>query len=74
MSQCFLKPYEIIGGGISVKVDLCNYATKADLKNATGIDTSKLANKKEFRRKKLIKKKGNKLYVKWKENDNLFNN
>ena len=31
-------------------------------------------NKKEFRRKKLIKKKGNKLYVKWKENNNLFNN
>ena len=28
---------------ISVKVDLSNYATKADLKNATGIDTSKLA-------------------------------
>ena len=23
-----------------VKVDLSNYATKADLKNATGIDTS----------------------------------
>ena len=30
-------------GDINVKVDLSNYATKADLKNATGIDTSKLA-------------------------------
>ena len=45
MSQYFLKPYEIIGGDISVKFDLCNYATKADLKNATGIGTSKLAAK-----------------------------
>ena len=43
MSQYFPKPYEPFGGDISVKVDLSNYATKADLKNATGIDTSKLA-------------------------------
>ena len=28
---------------INVKVDLCNYAIKADLKNATGIDASKIA-------------------------------
>ena len=48
MSQYFLKPYEIIGGDISVKVDLCNYATKADLKNATGIDTFKLAAKSDL--------------------------
>ena len=27
----------------NVKFDLSNYATKADLKNTTGIDTSKLA-------------------------------
>ena len=34
------KPYEPFGGDINVKVDLSNYATKADLKDPTGIDTS----------------------------------
>ena len=34
-----------LGGDINVKIDLSNYAKKADLKNATGIDTSKLAAK-----------------------------
>ena len=43
MSQYFPKLYEPFGGDINVKVDLSNYATKADIKNATGIDTSKLA-------------------------------
>ena len=43
MSQYFPKPYEPFGGDINVKVDLCNYATKADFKNATGFDTYKLA-------------------------------
>ena len=45
MSQYFPKPYEPFGGYINVKVDLSNYATKSDLKNATGVDTSKLASK-----------------------------
>ena len=45
MSQYFPKPYEPFGGDISVKVDLSNYATKADLKNATGVDTSSFAKK-----------------------------
>ena len=43
MSQYFPKPYECFGRYIDVKVDLPNYATKTDLKNATEIDTSKLA-------------------------------
>ena len=43
MSQYFPKLYEPFGRDINVKVDLSNYATKADIKNATGIDTSKLA-------------------------------
>ena len=30
-------------------------------------------NQKEFRIEKVIKKKGNKLYVKWKDYDNSFN-
>ena len=48
MSQYFPKPYEPFGGDIHVKVDLSNYATKSDLKNATGIDTSKLAAKSDL--------------------------
>ena len=45
MSQYFPKPYEPFDGDINVKVDLSNYATKTDLKIATGRDTSKLAAK-----------------------------
>ena len=30
MRQYFPKPYEPFGGNINVKVDLSNYATKAD--------------------------------------------
>ena len=45
MSQCFPKPYEPFGRDINVNVDLSNYATKADLKNSTETDTSKLAAK-----------------------------
>ena len=43
MSQYFPKPYKTFRGNINVKVDLSYYATKLDLKNATGIDTFKLA-------------------------------
>ena len=48
MSQYFPKPYEPFGGGINVKVDLSNYATKANLKNATEIDIFKLAAKSDL--------------------------
>ena len=51
-SQYFRKPYEPFEGDINVKVDLPNYATKADLKNTTGIDTSKLAAKSDLARLK----------------------
>ena len=40
MSQYFLKPYEPFGGDINVKVDLSNYATKADIKNVSYVDSS----------------------------------
>ena len=40
MSQYFPKPYEPFGGDIDVKVDLSNYATKADLKDISHIDIS----------------------------------
>ena len=42
------KPYKPFGGNINVKVDLSNYATRTDFKNATGIDTSKLATKSDL--------------------------
>ena len=32
-------------GKVKVELDFSNYATKTDLKNATGVDTSKLAKK-----------------------------
>ena len=32
MSQYFPKPCEPFGGDINVKIDLSNYATKADIK------------------------------------------
>ena len=43
MSQYFAKPYEPFGGDINVKVDLSNYATKADIKNISHVDTSSFA-------------------------------
>ena len=43
MSQYFPKPYEPVGGDINVKVNLFNYATKADVKNITQVDTSSFA-------------------------------
>ena len=45
MNQYFPKPYEPVGGDINVKIDLSNYAAKADLKNATVADTSEFAKK-----------------------------
>ena len=43
MSQYFPKPYGPFGGDINVKVDLSNYAPKADIKNTSHIDTSSFA-------------------------------
>ena len=40
MSQYFPKSYEPFGGDINVKVNLFNYAAKADIKNISHIDTS----------------------------------
>ena len=45
MSQYLPKPYGTFGRNINVKVDLPNYATKADLKDATRIDTCNFAPK-----------------------------
>ena len=44
MSEHFPKPKSLRAND-KVKLDLSNYATRADLKNTTGIDTSDFANK-----------------------------
>ena len=43
MSEYFPIPYEPFGGDINVKVDLSNYATKAEIKNISHVDTSSFA-------------------------------
>ena len=44
MSEYFPKP-KSLGGRVKVELDLSDYATKADLKNATAVDKSKFAKK-----------------------------
>ena len=41
----FPEPYNRSRNKIKVELDLSNYATKSDLKNATGVDTSKFVKK-----------------------------
>ena len=48
MSQYFSKPYEPFGGNINVKVDLSNYAKKADIKNISHVNASSFALKKNL--------------------------
>ena len=44
MSEYFPKP-KPLRGNVKIELDLPNYATKADLKNETGVDTSGFAKK-----------------------------
>ena len=44
MNEYFSKP-KSLGAIVKVELDLSNYATNADLKNATGADTSDFAKK-----------------------------
>ena len=44
MSEYFPAP-KYLGGNVKFELDLSNFATKTDLKNATGIDTSSFAEK-----------------------------
>ena len=41
----FPEPYNRSRNKIKVELDLSNYATRSDLKNATGVDTSKFVKK-----------------------------
>ena len=43
MRQNFHKPHETFSGDINVKVDLSSYATKAEIKNISHVDTSSFA-------------------------------
>ena len=43
MSQYFPKSFRSFRRNIDVKVDLTNYATKADIKNISHVDTSSFA-------------------------------
>ena len=45
-SEYFQKP-KSLGANVKVESDLSNYATKADLKNATGFDTPDFAKKRK---------------------------
>ena len=41
----YFPPYGRSKNKIEVELNLSNYATKSDLKNATGVDTSQFAKK-----------------------------
>ena len=62
MSQYFPKPFRSFRRNINVKVDLSNYATKADFKNISHVDAlsfalkSNLASLKTEVEKMLLKK------------------
>ena len=44
MSELFPK-WKPLGGNVKINLDFSNYAAKAELKNATGVDTLKFAKK-----------------------------
>ena len=44
MSEYFSEP-NYLEANVKVELDLYNYATKTNLKNATGVDTSSFAKK-----------------------------
>ena len=54
MSQFFPKPNKRYGRNVKVELDIYNYATKSDLKNAAGVDTSNFYKRIEFCSLKLV--------------------
>ena len=59
MSEYFPKP-KSLGANAKVELDLSNFETKTDLKNATGVDTSSFAKKTDLAN---LKSDVNKLYI-----------
>ena len=60
MRQYFPRPFRSIRGNVNVKVDLSNYAKKADIKNISRVDTSSFALKTNLAN---LKTKVYKLYI-----------
>ena len=61
MSQYFPKPFNShFGDSVKVKIDLSNYATKADIKNISHVDTSSFALKTNLAN---LKTEVDKLYI-----------
>ena len=54
MSKYFPKP-KSLGANVKVELDLSNYATKADFKNGTGVDTLDFAKESDFANLKLMR-------------------
>ena len=48
MIQYLPNPYKLFGGNIKIESDLSSYASKAELKQLRGVDTSKLAAKSDL--------------------------
>ena len=48
LSKYFPKPCISFEGNVKIELDLSSYAPKAELKNATRVDTSKLAAKSDL--------------------------
>ena len=53
MTKYYPKPFRIFGRNISVKVDLSNFATRADIKIISNVDTSSFALKTNLANPKL---------------------
>ena len=53
MSKYFPEP-KFLGERVKVELDLFSYATKADIKNATGVDTSSFAKKTDLVNLKVV--------------------
>ena len=60
MSQYFPKPFKNFGGNTNVKVNLSDYATKADIKNISHVDASSFALKSNLAS---LKTEVDKLYI-----------
>ena len=56
MGQYFPKPFRRFRGNINFKIDLCNYATKTDLKNVIQVDTSSYFKLSEVVKNVVVKK------------------